>query len=149
MELSRALRYPPVSRGSSKLNKSRCLQDESGAFFIDRDPRYFRIILNYLRSDGVHLGENVSLDGKPSVLRLCLFCQILSSPSSVVRISELKTGFENSLPSRKNRFESPEFFFYLPIRSEFNKILAVTGASSFNATLICTGQYRILLDASG
>ncbi|KAH7700510.1 BTB/POZ domain-containing protein KCTD5-like protein [Aphelenchoides avenae] len=38
------------------------IKDESGAFFIDRDPRYFRIILNYLRSDGVHLGENVSLD---------------------------------------------------------------------------------------
>ncbi|KAH7699164.1 potassium channel tetramerization domain-like protein, partial [Aphelenchoides avenae] len=36
--------------------------DESGTFFIDRDPRYFRIILNYLRSGVYHLGHNVSID---------------------------------------------------------------------------------------
>ncbi|KAH7712802.1 BTB/POZ domain-containing protein KCTD17 [Aphelenchoides avenae] len=38
------------------------VKDESGAFFIDRDPRYFRIILNYLRSDAVHFSDNVSVD---------------------------------------------------------------------------------------
>ncbi|KAH7662473.1 BTB/POZ domain-containing protein KCTD17, partial [Aphelenchoides avenae] len=37
-------------------------KDESGAFFIDRDPRYFRIILNYLRSGCVYLEDKVSIE---------------------------------------------------------------------------------------
>ncbi|KAH7711470.1 BTB/POZ domain-containing protein KCTD17 [Aphelenchoides avenae] len=38
------------------------VKDTSGAFFIDRDPHYFRIILNYLRSDSVDLEDSVSLE---------------------------------------------------------------------------------------
>ncbi|KAH7711471.1 BTB/POZ domain-containing protein KCTD9-like protein, partial [Aphelenchoides avenae] len=36
--------------------------DTSGAFFIDRDPRYFRNVLNYLRSDSIDMEGNVSLE---------------------------------------------------------------------------------------
>ncbi|KAH7721790.1 BTB/POZ domain-containing protein KCTD17 [Aphelenchoides avenae] len=38
------------------------VKDASGAFFIDRDPRYFRVILNYLRSSSVDLEGNISLE---------------------------------------------------------------------------------------
>lgn len=46
------------------IRHSKLVQDASGAFFIDRDPRYFRIILNYLRSSVIDLENNVSLDGR-------------------------------------------------------------------------------------
>ena len=37
------------------------IQDDSGAYFIDRCPKYFGIILNFLRGGMVKKGANVDL----------------------------------------------------------------------------------------
>jgi len=40
------------------------LQDENGAFLIDRDPKFFRPILNYLRHGKLVLDKNQEFEGK-------------------------------------------------------------------------------------
>ena len=38
-------------------------KDENGAFMIDRSPKYFEPILNYLRTGKIIIDTNVSRDG--------------------------------------------------------------------------------------
>ena len=38
-------------------------QDEQGAYMIDRNPKYFEPILNYLRTRELVIGPNVSMKG--------------------------------------------------------------------------------------
>ena len=39
------------------------VQDEQGAYMIDRSPKYFEPILNYLRTGKIIIDTNVSRDG--------------------------------------------------------------------------------------
>ena len=51
------------------------LQDEQGAYLVDRDPRYFPPILNYLRHGRIIIDGNISEEGGPTALlgfTLCL-----------------------------------------------------------------------------
>ena len=41
-------------------------KDETGAFLIDRSPKYFEPILNYLRTGSLILDPNVNPEGKPA-----------------------------------------------------------------------------------
>ena len=38
-------------------------KQEDDSFFIDRDPKYFRPVLNFLRTNKVHIDKNVSCSG--------------------------------------------------------------------------------------
>ena len=40
----------------------RPLKDENGAYFIDRDPKYFAVILNFLRTGELEVSETIDLD---------------------------------------------------------------------------------------
>lgn len=42
----------------------RGFKDDGGAYLIDRDPEYFRLVLNYLRNGIVTVDGKVALDGK-------------------------------------------------------------------------------------
>ena len=37
-------------------------KDENGAYFIDRDPKYFAVILNFLRTGELEVSETIDLD---------------------------------------------------------------------------------------
>lgn len=37
-------------------------KDENGAYFIDRDPRYFNVVLNFLRTGVVEINETIDLN---------------------------------------------------------------------------------------
>ena len=39
------------------------IQDEQGAYMLDRTPKYFEPILNYLRTKELVIDPNVSMDG--------------------------------------------------------------------------------------
>merc|ERR1712002_1132273 len=39
-----------------------CPKDENGAFFIDRDPKYFNVVLNFLRTGIVEMNETIDLN---------------------------------------------------------------------------------------
>ena len=39
------------------------IQDEQGAYLLDRTPKYFEPILNYLRTKELVIDPNVSMDG--------------------------------------------------------------------------------------
>lgn len=40
-----------------------CLQDENGAFLIDRDPSYFGPVLNFLRHGKLVVENHLTLEG--------------------------------------------------------------------------------------
>ena len=61
-------------------------QDEGGAYLIDRDPRYFPPILNYLRHSKVIIDSNISEEG---VLEEAEFYNL---PSLVALINERMTA---------------------------------------------------------
>jgi len=41
-----------------------CLQDENGAFLIDRDPSYFGPVLNFLRHGKLVVENHLTLEGR-------------------------------------------------------------------------------------
>ena len=46
---------------TEKNGRISAIQDENGAYFIDRSPKYFEIILNFLRGGVMENGANVDL----------------------------------------------------------------------------------------
>jgi len=41
-----------------------CLQDENGAFLVDRDPSYFGPVLNFLRHGKLIVENHITLEGR-------------------------------------------------------------------------------------
>jgi len=65
---------------------SASVKDESGAWFIDRDPKYFRAVLNYLRDPTkVVVDPNVNIEG---VLQEAKFFQIQSLIEQLQQFSQ-------------------------------------------------------------
>ena len=42
-----------------------CLQDENGAFLVDRHPSYFGPVLNFLRHGKLIVENHITLEGTP------------------------------------------------------------------------------------
>ena len=75
------------------------IQDEQGAYMLDRTPKYFEPILHYLRTKELVIDPNVSMDGVLGEARY-FGIQIL-----VVQIEKLKLAEEQKKSDERLLFE--------------------------------------------
>ena len=83
---------------SGRLNPG--TQDEQGAYMLDRNPKYFEPILDYLRTRELINDPNVSMDGVLAVARF------FGIQSLMDQIEELKQGEEKFEKGKKAKAES-------------------------------------------
>ena len=75
------------------------IQDEQGAYMLDRTPKYFEPILNYLRTKELVIDPNVSMDGVLGEARY------FGIQSIVDQIEKLKLAEEQKKSDERLLFE--------------------------------------------